>query len=184
MPATDRDLRLADIRTALPAEVETWLAELGIEPIERSERDGVHSWDLDLDGLRRFDVRVTLIVDPAVACVVWVHYAPPLTDSFRKSYRALLRWNDEFPFAKFAISEDDRPILTTELAADRLDRDEVGLAICRLLAMCDRLLDESAHWIWLDGKVPSRLDGDGERRSRQLGLFARYADRLTELVAP
>jgi hypothetical protein len=183
MPPTDRELRVAraaDRSPGLDRDLERWLADLGLEPIERTERDGVVSWDLVLDGARRFDVRVTLILDPGLACVVWVHYAPPLTDSFRKSYRMFLRWNDEFPFAKFAIAEDERPVLTTEIPVERLDRDELGLAVARLLAMCDRLLDESAKWIWLDGKVPPAKG----RVSRQVGLFARYADRLGELVEP
>jgi putative sensory transduction regulator len=167
-------------RATLARDVEGWLAELGIDPIERTERDGIVSWDLELDGLRRFDVRLTLILDPGTACICWVHYAPPLSDSFRRSYRKLLRWNDEFPFAKFAIAADERPVLSAELPIESLDRDELGTALVRLLAMCDQLLDESAAWIWLDGKAPS-IRG---RLSRQAGLFARYADRLGELVAP
>jgi hypothetical protein len=161
-----------------PRDVESWLGELGIEPEARIDHDGITSWDLVLDGRRRFDVRVTLILDPTLACIVWVHYAPPLSDGFRRAYRKLLRWNDEFPFAKFAVSTDERPILSAELPIDRLGRDDLGLAIGRLLAMCDRLLEESARWIWLDGKIPPV----GDRVSRQVGLFTRYADRLAELV--
>ena len=159
-------------------DVERWLAELGLVPDERAERDGVASWDFVLDGRRRFDIPVTVILDPALACIVWVHYAPPLTDGFRRSYRKLLRWNDEFPFAKFAVATDERPVLTAELPIRHVDRDELGLTIARLLAMCDQLAEESARWIWLDGKVPPA----GERVSRQVGLFARYAERLAELV--
>jgi hypothetical protein len=169
-----------DTRAAVARDVETWLGELGIVPLQAAERDGIFSWDLELDGRRRFDLRLTLILDPATACICWVHYAPPLTDSFRRSYRRLLRWNDEFPFAKFAISDDERPVLSAELPVSGLDRDELGTAIVRLLAVCDQLLEESAGWIWLDGKVPPAA----ERRSRQAALFERYGDRLPELVAP
>jgi hypothetical protein len=161
-------------------DVERWLAELEIAPQERVERDGVISWDLDLDGRRRFGIRVTLILDPSLALVVWVHYGGPINDYFRRSYRRLLRWNDEFPFAKFAISEDERPVLTTELPIARLDCDELGTALARLLVICDRLLGESAEWIWLDGRIPD----PGDRVSRQVPLFARYADRLAELMEP
>ena len=73
------------------------------------------SWDLRLDGRRRPDIRVTLILDPESAMLFWVHFAPPLNDSFRVSYRQFLRWNDELPFVKFALSEDDRPMLTAEV---------------------------------------------------------------------
>ncbi len=163
---------------ASAADVERWLSELGITPKPRIERDGVTSWDLELDGRRRFGIPVTLILDPSLALIIWVHFAPPIGDSFRVSYRKLLRWNDEFPFVKFAIASDERPILTTEIQIGRLDRDELGLALARVLAICDRLLEASAAWLWYDGRVPPR----GERVSRQLALFARYADRLAELV--
>lgn len=163
-----------------PAEVEGWLAELALAPGERLERESVASWDLRLDGRRRFDIRVTVILDPATGVFVWVHLAPPIAHTFRVSYRRLLRWNDEFPFAKFALTEDDRPILAVEIPIDRADCDELGLAIARALAICDLLLDDVAEWAWIGGRVP---DWTG-RVSRQVGLFARYADRLGELAGP
>ena len=70
----------------LRADVERWLDELGLVPIARADRDGVTSWDLRLDGLRRFDLPITLILDPALALICWVHFAPPIGDAFRKSY--------------------------------------------------------------------------------------------------
>jgi len=161
-----------------PLDVEGWLAELAIVPEPRIEREGLTSWDLELDGRRRFGVKVTLILDPTLALIVWVHFAPPIGDSFRKSYRRLLRWNDEFPFAKFAVAEDERPILTAELPIERADRDELGVALARVLAICDQLLEESARWLWYDGRVPAT----GDRVSRQAALFERYADRLPELL--
>ena len=98
-----------------PADVERWLSDLGLEPVDRGERDGIASWDLVLDGRRRFDLRVTIILDPTLALICWAQFAPPINDMFRKSYRKLLRWNDELPFAKFAVSDDERPLLTIEL---------------------------------------------------------------------
>ena len=47
-----------------PDVVEAWLTDLGIEPDERAERDRITSWDVRLDGLRRFDVRATLDPGP------------------------------------------------------------------------------------------------------------------------
>jgi hypothetical protein len=75
-----------------PADVERWLDELGLERQERADRDGVTSWDLRLDGRRRFDLPITLILDPGLALICWVHFAPPIGDAYRKSYRKLLRW--------------------------------------------------------------------------------------------
>ena len=110
---------------------------MGLTPVDRAERDGAVSWDLVLDGRRRRALRLTLILDPAVALVAWVHFAPPMTDNFRKAYRQLLRWNDELPFAKFALSEDERPILTAEVPASGLERDVVGALVARVLGISD-----------------------------------------------
>ena len=159
------------------ADVEGWLDELGIVPTDRVDREGITSWDLKLDGLRRFDIRLTLILDPALTMIVWVHFAPPIMDSYRKSYRKLLHWNDDYPFAKFALASDERPVLTSEIPVTILSRYELGLAIARLLAICDELLEESATWLWIGGRIPDH----GDRVSRQVALFARYADRLADL---
>lgn len=158
--------------------MDAWLSELDITPIERDERDGVSSWDLRLDGRRRPDIRLTLILDPRSAMLLWVHFAPPLNDSFRVSYRQLLRWNDELPFVKFALSADDRLVLTSELAVASLDRDALGAAIVRLLAVCDLTLDRSVVWLYPGAKAAPAMG----RPSRQEALFERYANELAELI--
>ena len=165
-----------------PADVERWFADLGLEPIDRAERDGIASWDLILDGRRRFDLRVTVILEPTLAVICWAHYAPPINDMFRKSYRRLLRWNDEFPFAKFSVGDDERPLLAVEqtiAAAAAAGADGLGLALMRIVGIADRLLDESKDWIWIGGRAP---DPDA-RVSRNPELLARYAPRLPELFA-
>jgi hypothetical protein len=162
-----------------PADVERWLGELGIVPIERADREGIVAWDLVLDGRRRRDLRITLILDPDLGLICWAHYAPPINDLFRKSYRKLLRWNDELPFVKFAIAEDERPILTTDLPPTVVDADGIGLALARVLAVADRLLDESAGWLWLGGRRPPDYDS---RPSRHAVLLDRYAGALGGLV--
>jgi hypothetical protein len=171
MPSSERG------SAVLPADVERWLGELGLDVPARADRDGIASWDLRLDGRRRFDVPVTVILDPSLALITWVHFAPPIGDAFRKSFRKLLRWNDEFPFVKFSLAEDDRPVLATELPLHGVDRDELGVALARSLLIADQLLEESAGWLWIGGRIPDQ----GERVSRQVALFARYADRLAEL---
>jgi Putative bacterial sensory transduction regulator len=165
-----------------PADVERWLSDLGLEPVDRAERDGITSWDLVLDGRRRFDLRVTVIYDPSLALICWAHFAPPIGDMFRKSYRKLLRWNDEFPFAKFGIGEDERPLLTVELPIEQITRDEgedaLGLALARIVGIADRVLDESAGWLWLGGRMP---DQSG-RTARNATFLDRFEGRLPEFV--
>jgi hypothetical protein len=160
------------------------LKDFGLAPIERAQREVACSWDLLLDGRVRQHVRLTLILDPALALVGWVHYAPPLADSFRKTYRQLLRWNDELPFAKFAISEDERPALTAELTVAELERDSLGLLIARLLAICDLLYPESVSWVDRI-KLPTQ-PGVGARSPEPAGvsLLERYAAQLGELAGP
>ena len=165
-----------------PADVEAWFADLGLEPIERADRDSIHSWDVVLDGHRRFDLRVTVILDPSLGVICWAQYAPPINDLFRKSYRRLLRWNDEFPFAKFSIGVDERPILAVELPAavlrDGAGADELGLGLARIVGIADALFDESVDWLWIGGRVPDQSD----RRGRNKALLERFAERLPELL--
>lgn len=161
-----------------PTDVERWLGELGLEPLDRADRDGVTSWDLRLDGRRRFDLPVTLILDPSLALIAWVHFAPPIGDAFRKSFRKLLRWNDEFPFVKFSLAEDERPVLATELPLAAVGRDELGLALVRSLLIADQLLEESASWLWIGGRIPDQ----GDRVGRNEALIARFSGRLGELT--
>ena len=158
-----------------PADVERWFAEIGLEPFERADRDGITSWDLLLDGRRRHDLRVTVILDPTLAVIVWAHYAPPIGDMFLKSYRKLLRWNDEFPFVKFSVGEDERPLLASELPIEAVDGDRLGLAIARILDVADRLLDETKGWLWIGGVAPIEPD---DRAARNPGFLDRYVDRL------
>ena len=158
------------------------MAELGIKPVERAEREGVTSWDLLLDGRRRRALRVTLILDPALAMVAWVHFAPPLSDSFRKTYRQLLRWNDELPFAKFAVSEDDRPVLTLELPAAELSRDAVGSLLARVLAIADLVHQPSMDLMRELGRVQAKLVAAGDPDPAGAALLERYAADLEELT--
>jgi hypothetical protein len=160
-------------------EIEAWLADLGFEPGAPTERDGITAWDIALDGRRRFDLRVTVILDPSLGAILWAHLAPPLGDGLRKAYRTLLRWNDEFPLAKFSVADDGRPILAVELPARWLSADELGLALARISAIADRIFDETRGWLWIGGRVPKGY-GAGPRPSA--GLLGRYAERLGELV--
>ncbi|MDF2733562.1 MAG: putative bacterial sensory transduction regulator [Chloroflexota bacterium] len=180
--------------TVHPADVERWLADLGLEPVERADRDGITSWDLVLDGRRRFDLRVTVILDPSLALICWAHFAPPINDMFRKSYRKLLRWNDEFPFAKFSVGEDERPLLAVELPIGVLaaaagasgaggrsgngdGADALGLALTRIVGIADRLFDDAKSWLWIGGHAPDQ----GHRTPRNADLLERFADRLPEI---
>ena len=140
-----------------------------------------------LDGRRRFDLRVTVILDPSLALICWAHFAPPISDMFRKSYRKLLRWNDEFPFAKFSIGDDERPLLAVELPIAEVESTPVdrrvealGLALARIVGIADRLLDESAAWLWIGGRMPEQSN----RTPRNSAFLARYDEQLAELTAP
>jgi hypothetical protein len=158
-----------------PADVERWFVEIGLEPLERADREEITSWDLVLDGRRRHDLRVTVILDPSLAIIVWAHYAPPIADMFRVSYRKLLRWNDAFPLVKFSVGDDERPALTAEIPVAWAGPDGLGLAIARILDVADRLLDESKGWLWAGGRMPP---GSTDRVPRNPAFLARFADRL------
>ena len=128
---------------------------------------------------------MTLILDPAVALIAWVHLSPPLSDNFRKTYRQLLRWNDELPFAKFALSEDDRPILTAEIPAPvGLDRDAVGSLLARVLAMADMIHDQSLLLMGELRRKHAALAAESEPNPAGTALLDRYAAEVEELSEP
>jgi hypothetical protein len=135
----------------------------------------VESRDVRLDGRRRAAIRVTLIVAPGVGLLAWAHFAPALGDSFRKTYRRLLRWNDELPFVKFALAEDERIMLTAEVPAADLDRDAVGRSLARLVAVCDLLHEESKGFLG-DWAAPKPV--------APTTLLERYAADVAELEVP
>ena len=166
----------------MAGQIDGWLSELGLTSVERAEREGATSWDLVLDGRRRRGVRVTLIFDPALALLAWVHFGPPLADNFRKTYRQLLRWNDELPFAKFALSEDERPVLTAEVAAAGLTRDDVGTLIARVLAICD-LVHEPVLALMGELSRKQAALAAAERDPAGVALLDRYASELGELAS-
>jgi hypothetical protein len=163
---------------ASPAVVEGWLRDLGLEPAARVEREGIVAWDVALDGRRRRDLRTTLILDPAIGAIVWAHRAPPRGDGLRQAYRSLLRWNDEFPLAKFSVADDGRPILAVEIPTRWLHADELGLALARVARIADAIFDETRGWLWIGGRVP---DGYADRPVRTAPLLDRFAGRLGEL---
>jgi hypothetical protein len=161
------------------ASVEAWLRELGLTPAARVEREGIVAWDLALDGRRRRDLRVTLILDPALGAIAWAHLAPPLGDGLRKSYRMLLRWNEDFPLAKFSVADDGRPILAVEVPWRWLDAEELGLALARVAGIADQVFEETRGWLWIGGRVP---DGYESRPGRNQALLDRFATRLGALA--
>jgi hypothetical protein len=164
-----------------PDAVERWLRDLGLDPGARTEREGLAAWDLVLDGRRRHDLRVTVILDPSLGAIVWAHLAPPIGDALRKTYRTLLRWNDDFPLAKFSIADDGRPILAVEVPTRWLDAAELGLALARVLAIADRVFDGTREWLWIGGRAPA---GYAERAAGSAALLERHRAALGELVEP
>lgn len=160
-------------------EIPALLERFGIVVPEAHRRDDATVWDLELDGERRRGVRLSLIHDarPGGVVVVWAHLAPPLGDGLRKAYRRLLEWNDTYLFAKFGIAEDGRPVLSIELRADQVTERELVEALARTVLIADRLLDETAAWIWIGGRIPAD-DGSPRRNAQLLRAMPDLADRL------
>ncbi len=161
-------LRISGSAMVRPAEIPALLTSLGISPSAPYRRDDATVWDLELDGHLRRGLRVSLIHDarPGGALMVWAHLAPPLGDGLRAAYRRLLQWNDRFPYAKFAIAEDGRPMLSVEIPASEASVERLSEALARVVLIADALFTETAEWIWIGGKIPP--DPGGERRNRAL----------------
>ncbi|MEO8208280.1 MAG: YbjN domain-containing protein [Chloroflexota bacterium] len=169
---------MPDSSAGSAADIAAWLDSLSIANAPPVVRDGVAAWDVVLDGRRRLDLRVTLILDPATGLIIWAHLAPPLGDGLRKAYRMLLRWNDEFPLAKFSLADDGRPILSVEIPRRWLDAEELGVALARVVGIADQLFEETRPWVWIGGRVPPGYEA---RKARSKTLLERFASRLPEL---
>ena len=140
--------------------IDRWLAELGLEVVgSAGEPDGpALSRDLVIDGHRRHDLRVTVAWVAGVGCSVWAYYGLEAMEIPKRIYARMLRANFEYPFVKFAMTDDDRPMLMTELPSAALDRDELGRSLARIAIVADRLLEETAAAVADRGELPDWSD--------------------------
>jgi hypothetical protein len=152
--------------------IDRWLGELGLEVVgsSGSAGDAAFSRDLMLDGHRRFDVRVTVAWVAGIGCSLWAYYGLEAMEIPKRLYARMLRANFDYPYVKFALTDDDRPMLMTELPPAAVDRDELGRGLVRLLVVADRLLEETAHAVADRGVLPDWSD----RVSRNPELMAAY----------
>lgn len=116
--------------------------------------DAAFSRDLLLDGARRFDLRVTVAWVEGVGLSAWAHYGDEGLEVPKRIYARMLRANFDYPFVKFGLTEDERPMLMVELPVTGLDRDALGRALVRLIVVADRLLDETAAAVADRGILP------------------------------
>ena len=152
--------------------IDRWLAELGVEVVGASgaSDDPAMSRDVLLDGLRRYDLRTTIAWVSGVGASLWAYYGLEAMEIPKRIYARMLRANFDYPFVKFAMTDDDRPMLMTELPTAALDRDELGRGLVRLTVVADRLLEETAHAVADRGVLP---DWTG-RTSRNPALTDAY----------
>ena len=94
--------------------------------------------------MRLFDLRVTVAWVAGIGLSLWAYYGQEDMEIPRRVLHRMLRANFDYPFVKFGMTEDDRPMLVTELPASALTRDELARALVRLTVVADRLLDETA----------------------------------------
>ena len=159
------------------ASIDGWLSELGLEIIASAgtPADPAFSRDLMVDGDRRFDLRLTVAWVDGVGCSLWAYYGLEAMEIPKRIYARMLRANFDYPFVKFAMTDDDRPMLMTELPAAAVDRDELGRGVARLAIVADRLLEETATAVADRGVLPDW----GGRTSRNRELLERYRAEVT-----
>ena len=162
--------------TAGAPPLDRWLDELGIEVVAAAGAPDAPAFSRDvvLDGRRRFDLRVTVAWVAGIGCSLWAYYGLEAMEIPKRVFVRMLRANFDYPYVKFALTDDDRPMLMTELPAAALDRDELGRGLVRLSVVADRLLEETAHAVADRGALPDWTD----RAGRSDGLLAAYAGEV------
>jgi hypothetical protein len=158
--------------TEPPPPLDDLLRELGVEVIDASgtSSDSAMTRDVMLDGLRRFDLRTTVAWVDGVGTSLWAYYGLEAMEIPKRIYARMLRANFDYPFVKFAMTDDDRPMLMTELPTSAIDRDELGRGLVRLTVVADRLLEETANAVADRGILPDWSD----RVSRNASLTDAY----------
>ena len=131
---------------AVPPPIDAWLRELEVEVVGASgvpDSEAI-SRDVMLDGERRFDLRVTIAWVAGIGISLWAYYGLEAMEIPRRILHRMLRANFDYPFVKFAMTDDDRPMLVTELPASAMSREELARGLVRLTIVADRLLEETA----------------------------------------
>jgi hypothetical protein len=152
--------------------IDRWLQELGLAVVAASGAPGEPALtrDVVIDGLRRHDLRVTIAWVAGVGCSLWAYYGLEAMEIPKRIYARMLRANFDYPFVKFAMTDDDRPMLMTEWPTPALDRDELGRGLVRLSVVADLLLEETSLAVADRGVLPDWSD----RVSRNPALTAAY----------
>jgi hypothetical protein len=167
--------------TAAPP-LDAWLSDLGLEVVGGTGPGGsaAISRDVVLDGDRRFDLRVTVAWVEGIGCSLWAYYGLEAMEIPKRIYHRMLRANFDYPFVKFAMTDDDRPMLVTEIPDGAIDRDTLGRALVRLTVVADRLLDETAGAVADRGVLPDWT----ERAPRTSGLLDAYRTEVEAEMPP
>jgi hypothetical protein len=120
--------------------IDAWLTELGVEVVgaSGSAGDAAFSRDVVLDGERRFDLRVTVAWVSGVGLSLWAYYGLEAMEIPKRTYARMLRANFDYPLVKFAMTDDDRPMLMTELPSPALTREHLARGLVRLVLVADR----------------------------------------------
>jgi hypothetical protein len=138
------------------------------------------SRDVILAGERRFDLRVTVAWVDGLGLMLWAYYGLEAMEIPRRTMLRMLRANFDHPFVKFAMTDDDRPMLMTELPTHEPTLDELGRGLVRLSIVADRLLEETALAVADRGILPDA----GGRTGRNPALLRAYrGEVLAELPA-
>jgi hypothetical protein len=158
--------------TAGAPAIDGWLADLGVEVVAASgdAGDAALTRDVVVDGRRRFDLRITIAWVTGIGCSVWAYYGLEAMEIPKRVYARMLRANFDYPYVKFALTDDDRPMLMTELPAAAVGRDELGRTLARLAIVADRLLEETAAAVADRGDLPD-WSGRSPRNTALLEMF-------------
>ena len=165
-----------------PPPLDGWLRELGVEVVDvRDDPGGLSATrDVIVDGTRRFDLRITVAWVDGVGLSLWAYYGQEAMEIPRRVYHRMLRAGFDYPLVKFALTDDDRPMLMSEFPPSAVTREELGRGLARLTIVADRLLDETRPAIRDRGELP---DWSG-RQSRNVALLERFRADVEAAMPP
>ena len=160
-----------------PPALDQWLGELGVQVVDGRDDAARLSLtrDVILDGERRFDLRVTVAWVADLGLSLWAYYGMEAMEVPKRVLHRMLRAGFDYPLVKFAMTEDDRPMLMTELPPAATSLDELGRGLARLTIVADRLLEETSTAIRDRGQLPDWSGRQG-RNPRLLAIYRREVE--------
>ena len=113
----------------------------------------------------------------------WAYYGLEEMEIPKRVLYRMLRANFDYPFVKFGLTDDDRPMLVVELPPTASSQAALGRALTAIALVADRLMDDTAQAIADRGQLPD-WSGRSSRNPQLLAAFRAEVESMMPEAQP